>query len=231
MLKNYITTAINNLIKNKLYSTINIAGLAIGLAACIVIALYVRDQYSYDRQWKDSDRIYRVNYSMQAPGREIMKFSKAPLPAMPALKEYFKDDFEQTARTLSSELTINIGTDRFQSSITSVDPAFIDIFQLAVVAGSLKDTLTGMTNVALSEETAKRHFGNQDPIGKVITINTGGMNVDCKVTAVYRIPGNTVLGDIPIISLLPPENFIPPYQKGWENPNCSTYIKLKEGID
>ncbi len=234
MLKNYIIIAINNLIKNKLYSAINIIGLAIGLAACIVIALYVKDQYAYDRQWKDSDRIYRVNYWMQAPGRELMKFSDAPFPAMPALKEYFKGDFEQTARALTDdrETTIIIGTDRFQSRWTAVDPSFIDIFQLEVIAGSLKDTLTNMTNVALSEETAKRHFGNQDPIGKVLTIDYGNnARFDFKVTAVYRIPGNTVLDDIPIISLLPPENFIPPYQKGWYNPNCSTYIKLKAGVN
>ncbi len=231
MLKNYITIAINNLLKNKLYSAINIIGLAIGLAACIVITLYVRDQYSYDRQWKDSVRIYRVNCSTQWPGREPIKFSGVPYPAMPALKEYFKDNFEQTARAISGGLIINIGTDEFQSIKTTVDPSFIDIFQLNVISGSLKDTLTGMTNVALSEETAKRFFGTQDPIGKVITINTGGMIVDCKVTAVYRIPGNTVLGDMPIISLLPPENFLPSNVTGWGMPICSTYIKLKAGVD
>ena len=231
MLKNYITIAINNLLKNKLYSAINIIGLAIGLAACIVITLYVRDQYSYDRQWKDSVRIYRVNCSTQWPGREPIKFSGVPYPAMPALKEYFKDNFEQTARAISGGLIINIGTDEFQSIKTTVDPSFIDIFQLNVISGSLKDTLTGMTNVALSEETAKRFFGTQDPIGKVITINTGGMIVDCKVTAVYRIPGNTVLGDMPIISLLPPANFLPPNVTGWGMPICSTYIKLKAGVD
>ncbi len=231
MLKNYITIAINNLLKNKLYSAINIAGLAIGLAACIIIGLYVRYQTSYDRQWKDSDRIYRVNCSVQWPGREPIKWSAAPYPVMPALKEYFKDNFEQTTRAISGELIINIGTDRFQSRNTTVDPSFIDIFQLEVISGSLKDTLTSMTNVALSEETAKRHFGTQDPIGKVITIDTGGMNIDCKVTAVYHIPGNTVLGDMPIISLLPPENFLPSNVTGWGMPICSTYIKLKAGVD
>jgi putative ABC transport system permease protein len=231
MLKNYFIIAINNLIKNKLYSAINIIGLAIGLAACIIIALYVRDQTSYDKQWKDSDRIYRVNYSMQPPGRECMKFSKIPLPAMPALKEYFKGNFEQTARALSSGVTIVIGTDRFQSTWTQADPAFIDIFQLNIIAGNLKDTLKSMTNVAISEETTKRHFGNQDPIGKVITIDLGNnIKIDYKVTAVYRIPGNTVLDDIPILSLLV-ETFLPPYWKDWSAPNCSTYIKLKAGVD
>ncbi len=233
MLKNYITIAINNLLKNKLYSAINIIGLSIGLAACIIIALYVKDQYTYDRQWKDSDRIYHVNYSMQAPGRELMKFSKTPLPAMPALKEYFKDNFDQTARIFDekSDYTIHIGTDRFRSKWPQVDPSFIDIFQLKVIAGSLKDTLTSPTNVALSEETAKRLFGNQDPIGMVITKDLGNnLKIPYKVTGVYHIPGNTILDDIPIISLLD-ETFLPEYFKDWDAPNCSTYIKLKAGVD
>jgi putative ABC transport system permease protein len=171
MLKNYFTIALNNLIKNKLYSAINITGLAIGLAACIVIGLYVRDQTSYDRQWKDSDRIYRVNISGQLPGAEPIRSTLTPLPTMQALKEYFKGDFEQTARAFTGqgESTIDIGTDRFKSRFTNVDPAFFDIFQLKVIAGSLKETLTSPTNVALSEEIAIRHFGSQDPIGKVIT--------------------------------------------------------------
>jgi putative ABC transport system permease protein len=230
MLKNYFTTAINNLIKNKLYSAINIAGLAIGLSACIVIALYVMDQYSYDKQWKDSDRIYRVNFSASLPGKPRTEFAAAPLPAMQALKEYFKGNFEQTARAFAGELTIDIGADRFKSRLASVDPAFIDIFQLKVIAGSLKDTLTSMTNVALSEETARRHFGSQDPIGKVITISIENSRSDYKVTAVYRIPGNTVLDDIPIISLLN-DTFLPQSINNWYNFTCGTYIKLKAGVD
>jgi putative ABC transport system permease protein len=230
MLKNYITIAINNLFKNKLYSAINIAGLAIGLAACIIIALYVMDQYSYDRQWEDSDRIYRVNYSVQFPGQERVRSSTTPLPVMQALKEYFKDNFEQTARAFASELIIDIGTDRFQSSITIVDPSFIDIFQLEVIAGSLKDTLTGQANVALSEETAKRHFGSENPIGKVITVNVQNIKIPHKVTAVYRIPGNTVLDDIPLISLLD-ETRLPPSITHWRYPRYQAYIKLKAGVD
>ena len=228
MLKNYFITALNNLIKNKLYSAINIAGLAIGLSACIVIALYVKDQTSYDKQWKDSERIYRVNFTYIMPGREI-RGASAPFPALPALEEYFKGDFEKTARILTydREFTINIGADRFEIRAVNVDPSFIDIFQLKVIAGSLKDTLTNLTNVALSEETAKRLFGTQDPIGKMINTGTGNF----KVTAVYRIPGNTVLDDMPILSLLPDEAFLPPFLIGWGRPNCSTYIKLKKGID
>ena len=231
MLKNYFTTAINNLIKNKLYSAINIVGLAIGLAACIIIVLYVRDQYSYDKQWKDSDRIYRVNYSAQPPGRERMIYSTAPLKAMPALQEYFKDKIEQSARTYAFPMTvIDTGTAKFRDIIVGADPSFIEMFQFKVLAGSLEDTLADRSNVAISEKIARRYFGNRAPIGKVINIGTGNLKAAHKVTAVYRIPGNTVLGDIHLMTLLD-DTILPPYLKAWYRPFFGTYFKLKKGID
>ena len=231
MLKNYFTTALNNLIKNKLYSAINIAGLAIGLAACIVIALYVRDQTSYDRQWKDSDRIYRVNSVFELPGKEPIRTAFASLPAMPVLEEYFKDKIEQIARTFTEPIVIDTGITEFRDNLVYVDPDFIKMFQFKVLAGSLENTLANRSNVAISEEAARRHFGNQDPIGKVITISTrNNTKADYKATAVYRIPGNTVLDNIPLLALLD-DTIYPPILKKWSVPYFPTYFKLKKGID
>jgi putative ABC transport system permease protein len=230
MLINYFATAINHLIKNKLYSAINIAGLAIGMAACIVIALYVRDQSSYDKQWKDSDRIYRVNFSVELPGKERVRYAFTPLPAMPMLEAYFKDKIEQSARSFGLSADIHKGNAKFRNELVNVDPSFIEMFQFEVLAGSLKDTLAGRNNIALSENIAGRHFGNQDPIGKVITISIGSMKVDYKVTAVYRIPGNTVLDDIALLALLDYTNY-PKYWKSWDTYAGHAYFKLKKGID
>ncbi len=90
-------------------------------------------------------------------------------------------------------MTIDIGTDKFKGRVADIDRAFIDIFKLETIAGSLEETLTSINNVALSEEISKRHFGKEDPIGKVITMSIENIQNDYKVTAVYRIPGNTVL--------------------------------------
>ncbi len=227
MLKNYIITAINNLLKNKMYSAINIVGLAIGLAACIVIALYVKDQYSYDNQWKNSDRIYRVNYFPRA--KHLPKSARMPLPALPQLEEFFNDKIERGTRTFANNSIISIGTSRFEDRLVRVDPAFIEMFPIEVLAGSLKTTLTNPTNIALSAETAGRFFGDRDPIGKVITVRTFDISTDYKVTAVYRIPGSTVL-DIPILSLLDITR-IPPALNSWYDLNTGTYLQLKDGID
>jgi putative ABC transport system permease protein len=229
MLKNYFITAINNLIKNKLYSVINIAGLAIGLAACIIIALYVRDQYSYDRQWEDSDRIYRVTTQLKIPGKKASRDADAPLQTMPLLEIFYKDNIEQSARTFSGELSIDTGTSRFNDKLVLVDSSFPNMFQFKVIAGSLDDTLTGKNNIALKEETAIRYFGNQDPVGKVITIVVGDLRTDYLVTAVYSTSGNTVL-DIPLLSLLD-DTLLPAGAYGWFNFNTGTYFKVKKGVD
>jgi putative ABC transport system permease protein len=220
----------DNLIKNKLYSAINIIGLAIGLAACIVIALYVRDQTSYDKQWKDSDRIYRVNYSMHPPGTEPNRIALSGLKAMPALQEYFGDKIEQGARTFGLAADIHEGNDKFRTFLLDVDPSFTEMFQFEVLAGSLEDTLANIRNIALSEKIASRHFGNQDPIGEVISISIGSNKTDYKVTAVFHIPGNTVLDDIPLLRLLDDRYYMQDW-KSWGVGAGRTYFKLKKDID
>ena len=96
MLKNYITTAINNLLKNKLYSAINIIGLAVGIAACLIITLYVQNELSYDN-WEKADLIYRVN--MRIPN--VRTFPNTSVPFLPALKKYFPEDIEFGTRIIS----------------------------------------------------------------------------------------------------------------------------------
>ncbi|MBN2058952.1 MAG: ABC transporter permease [Deltaproteobacteria bacterium] len=229
MLKNYFTIAINNLLKNKLYSAINIIGLAVGLAACIVIALYVRDQYSYDKQWKDSDRIYRVNITLNLPGKAPEKNAGTPLPAMPLLEEYFKNEIELRARAFPYNMMIDTGTDKFEDTLVQVDPAFIEMFQLEVISGSLVTTLFEPGNIALSDEVARTHFGNHNPIGKTITLSLDTIKYDFKITAVYKVPGNTIL-DAPLLSLLDYDSK-PASLKNWYNFFTGSFFKLKEGID
>ncbi len=229
MLKNYITIAINNLLKNKLYSAINIIGLAIGLAACIVISLYVRDQYSYDKQWGNSDRIFRVNVFSDLPGRGPRKTAWAPLPAMPLLHEFFKDKIEKSARMLPNGMIIDTGETKFEDTLVEVDPEFIELFQFEVLAGSLEETLSAPSKIALSEEVAMRHFGNRNPIGKLITLSFDTLKFDYEITAVYRIPGNTVI-DAPLLSLFDGDS-APEILKSWYVYSTRSFFQLKEGVD
>ncbi len=229
MLKNYFTIAINNLLKNKLYSAINIIGLSVGLAACIVISLYVKDQYSYDTQWENSDRIYRVIISQDFPGEKPSKTAFAPLPTMPLLKKYYEDKIVKCTRVYPYNMTVYTGTAGFEDKLVKVDPAFTDIFKLDVISGSLENTLNAPGNIALSREAAKRYFGEKNPIGETLTLSVSDLSFDYKITAVYSVSGNTVL-DIPLISLLD-ESAMPEVMTGWYNFTAGSYFLLNDSAD
>ncbi len=226
MLKNYITTAINNLLKNKLYSAINIIGLAVGLAACLIITLYVQNELSYDN-WEKADLIYRINYRVVNFGT----YTNTSVLFLPALKKYFPEDIEFGTRIMNYYGEIQIGDMRYRASFAKVDEDFVNIFKAEVLKGSLKNTLQSPDNIALSEKYAIQYFGDKDPIGEVITFKLGNDNEEqYHVTAVYRFISPKTVLNIPCFSLLEesrlPENFFK-----WYNQNLKTYVRLSETAD
>jgi putative ABC transport system permease protein len=228
MLKNYFTTAINNLLKNKLYSAINIIGLAVGLAACIIMSIYVQHELSYDRHWEKADHIYRVNRKFY---NHEMPWPFTPVPLLPALKKYFPEDIEFGTRIMSNNVEIQIGDARYPLFNTKVDEYFINIFKAEVLKGSLKSTLQSPHNIALSEETAFRFFGDKDPIGEVITFQSEyGNKEQYQVTAVYRFICPQTFLRIPCFSLVD-ESRIPENVRAWVNNWPATFVRLSETAD
>ena len=110
-LRNYVTVALRNLTQNKLYSTITIGGLAVGLAACLLILLFVRDELSYDQWLPKADRIATIESAFLVPGRERMDFAGAPGPIKPALEKDFSSDIERVVRIFYDEIPARIGLD------------------------------------------------------------------------------------------------------------------------
>ena len=231
MLKNYFTTAINNLLKNKLYSAINIIGLAVGLAAFILLTLYVQDELSYDRGWEKADLIYRINNTLSFVPSLSDPFPLTSPLLLPALKKDFPDEIEMGTRVYEGTGEIKIENTNYPGSITFVDKDFINIFQCDVISGNLVKTFLSPKNIALDEQTASHYFGKQDPIGKVIThIQNDGKEELYKVTAVYRlISPNTIL-NVPCISLLeldePNED-----SRDWFSFGFQTFIRFNEKAD
>ena len=228
MLKNYIITAINNLIKNKLYSAINIIGLAIGLAACMLIVLYVQNETSYDKHWEKGDRIYRVTTTLDRTGSNPNKMSVNSFLLLPALKEYFIEDIEAGSQTTNVWPTMYVDSKRFQQNIVCVEKDFLEIFELNILSGSMESVLENPRRLALSEEVAQKLFGRIDVVGEVVSIEAEGDNRDdYQVQAVYRQPKNSVL-NLPAITWLPPGV----YRGYWHGPFATTdYILLREGTD
>lgn len=231
MFKNYLQVALRSLLGNKLYSAINIAGLAVGLAACILIALFVRDELSYDQQWEKADRLYRLHTTFTPPGREPMNMVKAPGPAKAALKNYFGDDVVAASR-IRTFYTILRHDDKVASErIHWTDPETADLFDFTMIAGDMHTALGEIANIAVNRSFAERYFGSTDAIGQVVNLNLYDITRDYKVAAVFEdLPHNTVL-DIRAFVPIEEADFT---EQGWEfaqwfSTNSYLFFELREG--
>ena len=163
MLKNYLFIALRNLKKNRIYSSLNIIGLAVGLAAFILIALYVQYELSFDKYHENSDRIYRVV-------REDSTFTPAPLG--PALTENFPEVVAVTRIIQSKNMLISHEQDHFlEDEFYWAGPATFEIFTIPFIKGDPQTALDDPSAILISARIAAKYFGNEDPLGKVLTVN------------------------------------------------------------
>lgn len=199
MLKNYITVAFRSLFRNKAYTLINIAGLSIGIAACLLVFFIVKFESSFDVFHSKKDRIYRVVSEMKTPQGEINYSSGVPFPVPKALRADFPQ-LEKVAAIYGSgedQLTLLDAQGRpvrklkEKEGLFFTEPDFFDIFDFKWLAGDPK-TLSQPFNVALTRETAVRYYGKwQDAIGKTIKLEGESAGI-LKVTGVLEdVPANT----------------------------------------
>jgi putative ABC transport system permease protein len=167
---NYVKTAWRNLVRNKVYSTINIAGLSIGLACCMLIILYNNDEVSYDRFHNNVNNIYRIVHTDTGPNGEIMG-SNGITGMMPGPS--FKREIPEITdyvRLSGDIVPVKIGTEIFEQEVLYVDDNFFSVFTFPFRYGNQKDALKEMYSVVLSEQVAKKLFGKTDVIGKTIEL-------------------------------------------------------------
>ncbi len=169
MLKNYFVTAVRTLLRDKTTSVVNIGGLAIGLATVIMIALFVKDEFSYDRFWADAERLYRVDSLVMVPDRPMRSNGRIPSSVRDALVKDFPE-IETAVRVINRERVVKNGDDVFFEQISAVDPNFFDIFDLRVLAGNGSTALESVTSVVLTERMAIKYFGSVDAIGETFEI-------------------------------------------------------------
>ncbi len=224
MFKNYLKVALRNIIRYKGYSFINIAGMAIGIACCILIFLYVQDELSYDRYHEKSQRTYRVTTRGVVGGNEFdMAISSAPLGA--TLVRDFPEVIE-TARFRNFGFPVL----RFQDKVFSeerffgADSTFFDIFTVVFLQGDAKTALTQPNTVVLTRSMANKYFGDENPIGK--TLNADNRR-DYEITGVVEdVPRNSHFHYDFLGSLA---TYADSRNTQWISNNYYTYIVLKEG--
>jgi putative ABC transport system permease protein len=170
MLRNYLLVALRNLLKHRLYSFINIGGLAVGLAACLLILLFVTDELSYDRWLPRSERLALFETEIRVPGRDIIEFGGSPGPLGPALAKDFSTDVEQVTRVYHTNESVKIGDRQFLTKVSYVDPNYFQVLDLPAVEGDRAKALANASSIALTRKQARIYFGDEPALGKVITV-------------------------------------------------------------
>ena len=190
MLTNFIKIAWRNLIRNKAFSAINIIGLALGLATCMLISLFVLDELSYDRFHEKADRIVRVFFRGTMQGGKMNESHVMP-PVAQTLKADYPEVQEATRLRMGGSPFINYGDKTFRdASLVYVDSNFFQVFSFPLLQGGAKTALVRPNTAVITQELAHKYFGNADPIGKVLTIES--WNTTYQVTGVIdRIPTNS----------------------------------------
>jgi putative ABC transport system permease protein len=232
MLQNYLKIAFRSIWGNKLHTVINIVGLSLGIATCLLIVLFVKDEWTYDAFHSKADRIYRV-WAKENWGENQEFFNTVtPYPMGPALKENFAE-VEQEVRIVETNPQLKVGENQFTERVTIVGQHFFDVFDFSIVQGESKNLLSQINHVVLTERMAKKYFGNADPVNKTISIALTESFEEFVVKAVTENPpiNSSIQYDVLVSDL----NFSRMFSQqlltsGWFNINPETYVLLRSNV-
>ncbi|MDA3952344.1 MAG: ABC transporter permease [Bacteroidales bacterium] len=227
MIKNFFLTAFRNAFKNWTYSIINILGLSTGLAAIIYITLFVQFELGYDKLHEKADQIYRVGvYGMMMNNELNQAVTAAPMAE--AMINDYSEVLNACRINKSGDWLIRYGDVKFnEKEFLFADSTFFEVFSFKLLKGDPKTALTKPNNIVITETGARKYFGNEDPIGKMLRVESD--------TALYEIVG--LMEDPPENShfhfdLLGSMSRIGPSRNTfWVSHNFYTYIILAEGTD
>ncbi|MDQ2753292.1 MAG: ABC transporter permease [Bacteroidota bacterium] len=225
MFKNYFKTAWRSLLRNKVFSTINLVGLAIGMAAALLIGIWVQNEFSYDQFHTNKNNLYKVYNRQTGYGGAVYAFDVTAGPVGKMLQRDFPE-VKNTARIYwSIERLFNYGNKSIKAKGNDVDKPFLTMFSFPLLKGNTSHALDDVNSIVITEELAKSLFGNDDPMGKVVVLD----NKDSyKITGVLKnLPANTEFDFNYLISLQANENN---YGNAWDNNTYYTYIQLKPGV-
>jgi len=228
MLKNYILISFRNLRKQKVFSLINISGLLLGITAFLLISLWVLNELSFDRFHRNASTIYRVNEKRLFPDYTEYGFRTPGLLA-DVLKTNFSE-VEETARVAWTGERVFKYEDKvyYETDVLTVDPSFLEIFSFLVVKGDRSQTLKDPLSIVISQSTANKYFGNEDPIGKTLNMEN---RFDFIVSGVFKdTPQNSHLQ----FDMLVPYDIV--RKLGWKNDAWDfsmgpTYLLLGSNVD
>ena len=228
MLKNYLKIALRNLQKHKVYSFINIAGLVVGMACCILILLWVQDELSYDRYHENADRIYRITYAEEI-GDAYDHYALAPFVAAPAFAAEIPGISAYTRLWQRTGLIKHNGKNYDEENIFYADKDFFNIFSHEFIEGNPATSLENPGSIVLTRDMAEKIFGHTDVLNETINLSADG---DLKVTAVVEnVPRNSHFHFNYLVSINTIQGRRSEYLEAWLVISGYSYLLLDENAD
>lgn len=221
MLANYLKVGIRNILKYKVYSSINGAGLALGIATTMLIVLYIGDELNYDRFLKDSDRIYRIGSSGRFEGSAFESAVSSPPIAAAVLHEIPEVEAATRFGWWRAQPMRYDDKTFIEKQLLVADSNFFQFFSFQLVSGSPDNVLRGINKIVLTEATAQRYFGTEDPIGKILLRGEG--RVPTEVTGIVKNPPANSHIQFEMILSSPSWSIM--QIDAWSNTFLYTYIK------
>ena len=233
MWKNYLTIIIRNIRNHRLYSLINVVGLSVGLTSCGLILLWIQHEIKYDQHHLNGDRIYRVLRQVKNKTTGDSYFSNGTLgPLGPALKADFPE-IEAMARTYTGSSWVQYKDKGFRERFWVADSSFLDVFTLPLLKGDHQALLKHPYSVVVTETTARKYFGSEDPIGKIVTVEgryTGG---DYEIVGILKdLPRHSTLRFDVLTFTVSSSPFMQHVWEVWRKSSfrpIKTYLLLSEG--
>jgi putative ABC transport system permease protein len=234
MIKNYIKASLRTIRRKKIYSLVNILGLSLGFACCILTYVYIAHELSFDRFHENGDSLFRlIRINHNPDGSLLNRHHQFPMPMGPELEGYFPE-IKYFTRHKGGEGVVRYEDAMFQEYIDMADPPFFDIFTFPFVSGDPHTAIMDDHSVVLTKSYALKYFGKEDPIGKKITVTFGKNRKDYIVTGIVKdIPQNSTIR-FNILMNISNYAIYWPYGGGnpltlWSNFNAHYYLLLNQG--
>ena len=225
MFGNYFKSALRNIAKHKGYSFINITGLAIGMACCLLILMFVNDELSYDNYHENADRIYRMIETIRFGGRDFTNVT-CPAPMAKTLVNDYPDIIDAVRFRDSGSFIVKYGDNSFKETrFIFSDTSIFNVFTIPLLQGNPKTALKDPNTLVMSKKTAEKYFGSENPLGKVVKIDNKS---DYIVTGVFnKIPSNSHFHYDVIASV---ETLEESKEEAWLDNNFQTYLLMAKNV-